>query len=266
MNDVVTGDVLKCSIPGGKFALAVADPMYDYGQDDAALAAVSEACRRAGGWLAPNGTMLCYGWPEDIACLFAGLRGGGWWKSARILQWHYTNKNSPGCRSWQRSHESILELGGGDGTLPNLDAARVPYKDWGNVRRRDGKGRPDSPTKQRGYSKRSMRRYHELGALPRDIIGIPALAGGAAQREGRCHPFQKPIAICTLFVAAYTSPGDAVLDLYSGSGALSLACKAMGRGSLAVELNPVYAETARERLSGLDAEELLRHAWHTVRR
>jgi len=110
-----------------------------------------------------------------------------------------------------------------------------------------------------------MRRYHKLGAMPRDIIGIPALAGGVAQREGRCHPFQKPIAICTLFVAAYTNPGDAVLDLYSGSGALSLACKAMGRRSLAVEIDPEYAETARGRLSDLDTKALLKHAWHTVR-
>ena len=263
MNNVITDDVLKFDALDWKFALAIADPMYDYGRDEDALAAVAKACRLAGEWLMPNGTMLCYGWPEDVACLFAELRGGGWWKSARILQWHYTNKNSPGCRSWQRSHESILELGG-DGPIPNLDAARVPYKDWKNVVRRDGKGRPDSPTKQRGYSKQSMRRYHELGAMPRDVIDIPALAGGAAHREGRCHPFQKPVALCTLFVMAYTNPGDAVLDLYSGSGALSLACKAMGRRSLAVEIDPEYAETARRRLLELDAEELLKHAWHTV--
>lgn len=262
MNEVIVGDVLDVDIPANHFALTVADPIYDYWCDNDALASVSEMCRRAGDWLTSQGTLLCYGWPEDIACLFAELRSGGWWESSKILQWHYVNKNSPGCKSWQRSHESILELR--RGRIPNLDAARVPYKDWQTVRRRDGTGRPNSPTQQRGYKRQSVRRYHELGALPRDVIEIPALAGGVAQQEGRCHPFQKPTAICTLFVATYTQADDAVLDLYAGSGALSLACKAMGRRFFAVEIDPSYAALAERRLAELDADKLLGNAWHTV--
>jgi len=36
---------------------------------------------------------------------------------------------------------------------------------------------------------------HERGALPRDVLKVPALAGGAGRKERVNHPTQKPFGI-----------------------------------------------------------------------
>ncbi len=50
-------------------------------------------------------------------------------------------------------------------------------------------------------------------------------------------------------ILASTRPGDLVIDPFFGSGTVGVVCQQLNRRFLGIELNPEYAEIARERLS-----------------
>jgi site-specific DNA-methyltransferase (adenine-specific) len=76
-----------------------------------------------------------------------------------------------------------------------------------------------------------------------------AIKNGSERDKRRVHPTQKPVAIFERIVAAYTNPGDLVLDPYTGSGPIPRACKNLGRRCIAVELVEDYCRTAVSRLA-----------------
>ena len=95
---------------------------------------------------------------------------------------------------------------------------------------------------------------HEGGALPRDVIKIPALAGGAGMKERVDHPTQKPLALCEkLLRSCYQDPKDPlsgyVLIPFAGSGSECVAAKKLGLPFVAIEINPVYVELIMKRIS-----------------
>lgn len=63
------------------------------------------------------------------------------------------------------------------------------------------------------------------------------------------HPTQKPHQLIEILVAASTNPGDLVVDPYSGSGSTSIACKNLGRNSLAFDIDKEYVRKSEEALS-----------------
>ena len=63
------------------------------------------------------------------------------------------------------------------------------------------------------------------------------------------HPTQKPVPLLEYLVRTYTNEGDTVLDNCMGSGSTGVAVKRVGgRHFIGIEQNPVYFETARERI------------------
>jgi len=77
-----------------------------------------------------------------------------------------------------------------------------------------------------------------------------------AQEGLALHPTVKPIAMVVDALLDSTDRGDAVLDLFLGSGTTLLAAERTGRRCRAVELDPLYVDTAIrrwERLSGAQA-------------
>jgi site-specific DNA-methyltransferase (adenine-specific) len=76
------------------------------------------------------------------------------------------------------------------------------------------------------------------------------------------HQTQKPLSLMLELVADFTDPGDLVLDPYCGSGTTGVACLRLGRRFLGFEINPQYAELARERLSAEEQGLSLRDARH----
>ena len=64
------------------------------------------------------------------------------------------------------------------------------------------------------------------------------------------HPAQKPLAVLTPLIEAFSRPGDMVLDPFAGSGSTLLAAKMLGRNWLGIELDKEYHATARRRLNG----------------
>ena len=59
-----------------------------------------------------------------------------------------------------------------------------------------------------------------MGALPRDVIKIPALAGGAGRKERVEHPTQKPLQLCDKLIQAGLNKSGPTLVVipFVGSG------------------------------------------------
>jgi DNA modification methylase len=62
------------------------------------------------------------------------------------------------------------------------------------------------------------------------------------------HPAKFPESLAREFIEFFTRRGQTVLDPMVGTGSTLLACLACGRHGIGVELNPVYADLARQRL------------------
>ncbi len=63
------------------------------------------------------------------------------------------------------------------------------------------------------------------------------------------HPAKFPESLARQFVEFFTRSGQTVLDPMVGTGSTLLACLESGRHAVGIELNPVYAELARQRLA-----------------
>ena len=57
----------------------------------------------------------------------------------------------------------------------------------------------------------------------------------------------KPVGLFDYQIKNNTAPGDAVLDLFNGSGTTIMACEQNGRRAFAMELDPKYVDAAIER-------------------
>jgi DNA modification methylase len=60
------------------------------------------------------------------------------------------------------------------------------------------------------------------------------------------HPAKFPETLAREFIEFFTKPGQVVLDPMAGTGSALVAALAAGRHSFGVELNPAYAEIARQ--------------------
>lgn len=75
-----------------------------------------------------------------------------------------------------------------------------------------------------------------------DVIDFP-------YSGNRLHPTQKPIEALTPLVDAFTSPGELVLDPFSGSGSTLAAAQTLGRDWVGIELDNGHYHTATRRLA-----------------
>jgi site-specific DNA-methyltransferase (adenine-specific) len=87
----------------------------------------------------------------------------------------------------------------------------------------------------------------ERGKLPTDVWWHTIVATNGAERTG--YPTQKPEGILRRIVQASSAPGDAVLDLFAGSGTTGAVAAALGRRFLLVDANPDAVEVMRARLT-----------------
>jgi len=126
--------------------------------------------------LKPNGTLYIYGFSEILAFIRTRLSC-----NVRWLVWHYTNKVTPSLNFWQRTHESILCCYK-DKPIFNRDDVREPYTE-SFLKNAAGKVRKSTKGRFSNGENETIYNAHEGGALPRDVIKVPALAGGAGKKE-----------------------------------------------------------------------------------
>lgn len=214
-----------------------------------------------------SATMFIYGFSETLAHLSVEIP-----LEKRWLIWHYTNKNVPLLNFWQRSHESIIVCWK-DKYIFNKDEVREPYSE-SFIRNAAGKVRKGTNGRYSRGGKETIYSAHAKGALPRDVVKVPALAGGAgaSERWFMCktckkqvyppfelknhdtheiikHPTQKPLALSEKLIKSCKPVKDGiVLVPFVGSGTECVAGKKLGLNYIGFEINPDYIKLAEARL------------------
>lgn len=285
-NSIIVGDTTKI-LPqlvrrGKQYNVIIADPPYNIGKDfgeQSEEMPIGDYAEWAESWikdclclLTDDGLLYLYGLPEIIARISVRFPVD----EQRWLVWHYTNKTVPLSKFWQRSHETILCM-----WKPNMprtdleiDQIREPYTK-GFLKGAAGKKRKNTPSRYGSSGKTTIYQAHKDGALPRDVLKIPALAGGAGhiQRWFICktcnsqifpptdlsehrghdilkHPTQKPMELTRrLIQSRINGTGGKVLIPFAGSGAECVMAQELGTEYLGIEINPEFADLAKKWLT-----------------
>jgi site-specific DNA-methyltransferase (adenine-specific) len=194
--------------------------------------------------LKPHGTLYIYGFSEILAFIRTRVSCNVKW-----LVWHYTNKVTPSLNFWQRTHESILCCYK-EKPIFNRDDVREPYTET-FLKNAAGKVRKATVGRFSNGDKETTYTAHADGALPRDVIKIPALAGGAGKKERVNHPTQKPLNLCdTLIKASLNKSSSTVLVVpFVGSGSECVSAKKNNIHYIGFEINSDYVTIANQRLT-----------------
>ncbi len=261
--DIIHGDTMHIlpTLDADSAQIIIADPPYNIGKDfgnDSDKQPMDEYLRWCEQWIAeclrvlkPNGTMFIYGFSEILALILSKVP---YHIHRRWIVWHYTNKNVPSLNFWQRSHESVIVLWKTDKVF-HRDDIREAYTD-GFLKGAAGKERKATKGRFSKGDKKTTYTAHENGALPRDVIKIPALAGGAGMNERVDHPTQKPLALCEKLIRSckQSATDGYVLIPFAGSGSECVAAKKTGLPFVGIELNADYVKLIHERLRDAPVE------------
>jgi len=66
--------------------------------------------------------------------------------------------------------------------------------------------------------------------------------------EEREHPAQKPISLISYLINNFTNENDIIFDSFLGSGTTAVACQALKRNFIGIEISEKYCEIAKQRL------------------
>ena len=285
---IVQGDVLSLlkKIPKHlKFDVVIADPPYNIGKNfgnNTDNMKINEYVNWSKKWisvcfdvLSEDGLIYVYGFHEILARISVEFPI----EEQRWLAWHYTNKIIPSSNFWQRSHEAILCLWKPKSKRPPLeiDQIREPYTE-SFLKNAAGKIRKN--TKGRfGKSSDTTYKANKYGAMPRDVLRVPALAGGAGRSERwfycrdckgptrppkdlqkhiNCnilkHPTQKPMDLSKKLILSRINKklkGNLLVP-FAGSGSECVLASTMGIPYLGFEINPEYVKFARSWIKSND--------------
>ena len=236
--------------------IIICDPPYNIGKDfgnnsdkqemDKYLLWCDEWIAECIRILKPKGTLYIYGFSEILAFIRVRIN-----INVRWIIWHYTNKVTPSLNFWQRTHESILCCHKEKKLHFNRDDVREPYTD---AFLKNAAGKVRKPTKGRFSDGKTETTYtaHEKGALPRDVIKISALAGGAGKKERVDHPTQKQLKKKKKLIKAAKNGDDTLLIVpFAGSGSECVAAKKENINFIGYEINEDYVKLCNERLDNL---------------
>lgn len=67
------------------------------------------------------------------------------------------------------------------------------------------------------------------------------------QTTGTVHPTQKPVGLVEIALCNSSKSGDAVADVFLGSGSTLIACEKMSRRCFGMELDPIYCDVIVKR-------------------
>lgn len=275
-NKIILGDAVKelRKLPDNSCDIIIADPPYNIGKDfgnnhdKRELGEYIEWCKS---WInecirvmKPTGVLFIYGFSEILSHLSVEIPIDKRW-----LIWHYTNKNVASLNFWQRSHEAII-CAWKDRPIFNRDEVREPYTE-GFLNGAAGKVRAGTVGRFSKGGKETIYKAHERGALPRDVIKIPALAGGAGINERwflckTCnnvfepqklkkhknhkiikHPTQKPIELSRRLIKSAMPKKDGVILVpFVGTGSECVVAKELGKNYIGFEINPDYIRIAEK--------------------
>jgi site-specific DNA-methyltransferase (adenine-specific) len=76
----------------------------------------------------------------------------------------------------------------------------------------------------------------------------------APQDKARFHPTQKPVNLIVKQLQTYAGAGQIILDPFSGSGSVAIACHRLGLDFVAIERDPDYHRASLDRLANERAQ------------
>lgn len=82
----------------------------------------------------------------------------------------------------------------------------------------------------------------------------PFFGGIGADKDGRIHPTQKPVALYTWIFQNYAKPGNKILDTHLGSGSSRIAAYEQGLDFVGFEIDKKYFESEEERFKAYTAQ------------
>lgn len=240
------------TIKTGSARLVVADPPYGIGKAEWdtfedrrryvewSLSWIKEASRV----LDDCGTFYMMGFPEILADV--KFLASEHFEGCRWLVWYYRNKANLG-RNWGRAHEAVLCFRKTRRAVFNLDPVRIPYN--AHTLKYPARLQAESSQYSRPSGKHTKQVWtpHPLGAKPKDVLEIPTLCNGTAEKTE--HPTQKPLDLIRRFVLASSNPGDLVVDPFAGSGTTLVACEETGRRWVGGDNDRSSCEIIRKRMS-----------------
>ncbi len=277
LNKIILGDAVEelKKLPNESCDVIIIDPPYNIGKDfgnNLDKRELKEYVTWCKEWInesirvmKPTGTIFIYGFSEILAYLSVEIPINKRW-----LIWHYTNKNVASLNFWQRSHEAIICVWKNK-PIFNRDDVREPYTK-GFLNGAAGKVRKGTAGRFSSNGKETVYNAHAGGALPRDVIKIPALAGGAGMNERwfickTCknrvfepralknhskhniikHPTQKPLELSKKLIMSATPKKDGVVLVpFVGTGSECVAAKVLGQSYIGFEINPDYIKLAEK--------------------
>ena len=234
-----TGDCrdVLATLPAASVDCVVTDPPYG----ETSL----QWDRRVAGWpalllplLKPTGSMWVFGSLRYFLESAAEFRGCGWAVSHEIV-WEKHNASGFLTDRFRRVHELAVHL------YPAASAwsriwKEAQYTNDATARVVRRKQMPAHWTGARGPT--TYVSQDGGPRLMRSVIRVRSEHGRAI------HPTQKPIEIVEPLMRYACPLGGTVLDPFAGSGTTGLVAKRLGRNAILIELNPEYADMARERL------------------
>lgn len=173
-------------------------------------------CKRV---LKPNGSIWISGTLHNIYSIGMALEQEGF-KIINNITWQKTNPPpNLACRCFTHSTETIL---------------------W--AQKNDKKSR-------HFFDYQKMKELN--GGKQMKDVWTGSLTKPSEKKEGK-HPTQKPEYLLERIVLASTKEGDAILDLFCGSGTTGIVAKRLGREFVGIEQEKEYAELTVRRIKRLE--------------
>ncbi|MHB9008545.1 MAG: DNA-methyltransferase [Limisphaerales bacterium] len=182
---------------------------------------------------------------HHIRCLLDEVFGEAMFRSEII--WHY-RRWSNSQRNPMPSHQTIFFYTKTDAyQYHQLFGDYSPSTNVDQILQRRQRDEHGKAVYARDGSEDVIRDGHKKGVPIADVWDIPLLNPKAKERVG--YPTQKPILLLERIIGLVTSPGDFVLDPFSGSGTTLVAAELLGRNSMGIDVSVEAVELARQRLA-----------------
>ena len=219
--------------------------------------------------ICPSSPIYIYGYPEILSHIAVHYPI----ENQRWLIWHYTNKTVPSSKFWQRSYESILCLWKKNKPKLDINNIREKYTD-SFINNAAGKIRKSKKCRYSNGNSETVYKAHKNGALPRDVIKIPALAGGSGftERVLYCktcdkvvigkdkfnhedcdkviHDTQKPIRLTEKLIDG-SNPAK-ILIPFTGTGSECYVAKKKNIEFYSTDINSEYVDLANKWISSIN--------------
>jgi DNA modification methylase len=172
------------------------------------------------------------------------LQADGWYLRADII-WHKPNAMPESVTDRPtRAHEYLFLLSKAERYHYDADVIREPHAEPRDRGHGKSAFRGQAELRPRGNGQAAARSYNPLGRNRRSVWEIATVPFPGA------HFATMPPRLVEPCVLAGSREGDLVLDPFAGAGTVGLVATRLRRSFVGVELNPAYAQIAKERILG----------------